>query len=224
VGEMVKGRDEGAGGCDHCGSNGCARGLGRAAPAGASQSPQAGVPAIIVVSGLSAGAAGRATAPPHARRRERCSASRDASIGSQLCSACSLASFGWWTLRAHYVDLIGDEAKGQPAWLIPWFHFWLWLVSLQPTVFVYVLPSSSPTSPWPYSWALWYVLRERDRAHALQVHRPALNMVPPRLLDGASTETVRSSIAQALCPQVPPRRVLRPPRGDPSPHRHATSW
>ena len=50
------------------------------------------------------------------------------------------ASLKWLPdFRAHYVDLIGDEAKGQPAWLIPWFHFWQWLFSLQPTVFAYVL-------------------------------------------------------------------------------------
>ena len=50
------------------------------------------------------------------------------------------ASFKWLpAFRAHYIDLITRAAEGQPGWLQPWFHFWQWLFSLQPTAFAYVL-------------------------------------------------------------------------------------
>lgn len=38
---------------------------------------------------------------------------------------------------AHYNDLIADAAKGQPAWVMPWFNFWHKLFSFQPAFFGY---------------------------------------------------------------------------------------
>jgi uncharacterized membrane protein YphA (DoxX/SURF4 family) len=39
--------------------------------------------------------------------------------------------------RNGFVGMIGDAAKGQPGWLVPWFHFWHNLFAWQPALFAY---------------------------------------------------------------------------------------
>lgn len=40
--------------------------------------------------------------------------------------------------RAEYLGMLQDAAKGQPAWLAPWFHFVSSTISAAPTVFAYL--------------------------------------------------------------------------------------
>ena len=48
------------------------------------------------------------------------------------------ASYKWRpAFRLHVVGLISDAAKGQPAWLVPWFALWHSLFSWQPAFFAY---------------------------------------------------------------------------------------
>lgn len=49
------------------------------------------------------------------------------------------ALFKWQTdFFSQYLDLITAGASGQPLWLIPWFRFWISLVSINPILFATV--------------------------------------------------------------------------------------
>jgi nitrite reductase (NO-forming) len=38
-----------------------------------------------------------------------------------------------------FAGQVSGAAMGQPAWLLPWFHFWTHLIALAPAVFAYVI-------------------------------------------------------------------------------------
>jgi len=44
-----------------------------------------------------------------------------------------------WTpgFRQEYLDMVQGAAKGQAAWLQPWFHLWVWLISPRVGFFAY---------------------------------------------------------------------------------------
>ncbi len=41
--------------------------------------------------------------------------------------------------RSGYFDLVTEGADGQPAWLKPWFHFWIHLMAPRATFFAYLV-------------------------------------------------------------------------------------
>ena len=46
------------------------------------------------------------------------------------------ATFKWRpAFRAEYLSLVKQAASGQPAWLAPWFHLWIGLISPRVTMF-----------------------------------------------------------------------------------------
>jgi nitrite reductase (NO-forming) len=68
------------------------------------------------------------------------------SIGRDAAAGAVRAAFGLvWAIDAYlkfqpgflteYMDIIQGAAEGQPAWLIPWFKFWINTISLSPAFF-----------------------------------------------------------------------------------------
>ena len=40
------------------------------------------------------------------------------------------AVFKWRpAFRHEYLDMVKGAAQGQPGWLLPWFHFWIWMIA-----------------------------------------------------------------------------------------------
>ncbi len=48
------------------------------------------------------------------------------------------AAFKWTpSFRKEYLDMVSSAAQGQPTWLLPWFHFWTWLIGPRIGFFAY---------------------------------------------------------------------------------------
>lgn len=40
------------------------------------------------------------------------------------------ATFKWRpAFRHEYLDVVKSGAQGQSRWLLPWFHFWVWMIA-----------------------------------------------------------------------------------------------
>ena len=70
------------------------------------------------------------------------------SVGLDAAAGAVRAAFGLvWAIDAYlklqpvfltgYLDIIQGAAKGQPAWLVPWFNFWINTISLSPAFFAW---------------------------------------------------------------------------------------
>ena len=70
------------------------------------------------------------------------------SVGLDAAAGAVRTAFGLvWAIDAYlkfqpvfltgYMDIIQGAAEGQPAWLVPWFNFWINLISLSPAFFAW---------------------------------------------------------------------------------------